>query len=61
MVSGSLSRDQLTDGLVLAVEPMLMASPSRAVEAGDGWQGSNISYRLSSSVMTWTLLDVAVC
>jgi methionyl aminopeptidase len=32
-----LSRDMLTEGLVIAVEPMLMESPSRAVEAEDGW------------------------
>lgn len=32
-----LSRDRLTLGLVIAVEPMLLASPSRAVDAGDGW------------------------
>lgn len=31
------SRDMLTEGLVIAVEPMLMESPSRAVEAEDGW------------------------
>lgn len=31
------SRDQLTDGLVLAVEPMLTASRSRAVQTEDGW------------------------
>jgi methionyl aminopeptidase len=31
------SRDLLTEGLVIAVEPMLMESPSRAIEAEDGW------------------------
>jgi methionyl aminopeptidase len=31
------SRDRLTDGLVIAVEPMLMESPSRAVQTDDGW------------------------
>jgi methionyl aminopeptidase len=31
------SRDTLTEGLVIAVEPMLMESPSTAVEAEDGW------------------------
>jgi methionyl aminopeptidase len=31
------SRDTLTEGLVIAVEPMLMESPSRAVQADDGW------------------------
>jgi methionyl aminopeptidase len=31
------SRDMLTDGLVIAVEPMLTESPSRAVQANDGW------------------------
>jgi methionyl aminopeptidase len=31
------SRDILTEGLVIAVEPMLIESPTRAVEAGDGW------------------------
>jgi methionyl aminopeptidase len=31
------SRDMLTDGLVIAVEPMLTESPSAAVEARDGW------------------------
>jgi methionyl aminopeptidase len=31
------SRDMLTKGLVIAVEPMLMESVSRAVEAKDGW------------------------
>lgn len=30
-------RDVLTDGLVIAVEPMLTASPARAVEMADGW------------------------
>jgi methionyl aminopeptidase len=29
--------DVLTDGLVIAVEPMLTASPARAVEMSDGW------------------------
>jgi len=29
--------DWLTEGLVIAVEPMLLASPSRAVSADDGW------------------------
>jgi methionyl aminopeptidase len=27
----------LTEGLVIAVEPMLMESPSRAVQSDDGW------------------------
>jgi methionyl aminopeptidase len=31
------SRDMLTEGLVIAVEPMLMESPSRADQASDGW------------------------
>lgn len=31
------SRTRLTDGLVIAVEPMLSATSSRAVESGDGW------------------------
>jgi len=31
------STDILTEGLVIAVEPMLMESPSRAVQAADGW------------------------
>jgi methionyl aminopeptidase len=31
------SRDLLTKGLVIAVEPMLTASPSTAVEDEDGW------------------------
>ena len=31
------SPDILTEGLVIAVEPMLTETPSRAVEAGDGW------------------------
>jgi methionyl aminopeptidase len=31
------SRTRLTEGLVIAVEPMLTARPSRAVDAGDGW------------------------
>ena len=31
------SRDVLTEGLVIAVEPMLAESPSRAVQAADGW------------------------
>jgi methionyl aminopeptidase len=31
------SRDVLTEGLVIAVEPMLVESPSRAVQAADGW------------------------
>jgi methionyl aminopeptidase len=30
-------RHVLTDGLVIAVEPMLTASPARAVEMPDGW------------------------
>ncbi len=30
-------RDLLTDGLVIAVEPMLTTSPARAVEMRDGW------------------------
>ena len=31
------SREILTKGLVIAVEPMLLESPSRAVQADDGW------------------------
>ncbi len=31
------SRDRLTDGLVLAIEPMLTAKAARAVQADDGW------------------------
>jgi len=31
------SRDVLTEGLVIAVEPMLSELPSTAVEANDGW------------------------
>jgi|SRR6266850_1847325 len=31
------SRDRLTDGLVIAIEPMLTASSSRAVQMRDGW------------------------
>jgi methionyl aminopeptidase len=31
------SGDMLTEGLVIAVEPMLTESPSRAVQADDGW------------------------
>jgi methionyl aminopeptidase len=31
------SRDMLTEGLVIAVEPMLTESPSKAVQADDGW------------------------
>lgn len=31
------SRTVLTEGLVIAVEPMLTESPSRAFEAADGW------------------------
>jgi methionyl aminopeptidase len=31
------SRDQLTEGLVVAIEPMLTAMPSRAVQTDDGW------------------------
>jgi methionyl aminopeptidase len=31
------SREQLTDGLVIAIEPMLTAIPARCVEASDGW------------------------
>jgi methionyl aminopeptidase len=29
--------ERLTDGLVIAVEPMLLASPSRAITGDDGW------------------------
>jgi len=32
-----LSRDMLTEGLVIAVEPMLIESPSSVVEDEDGW------------------------
>jgi len=31
------SRDMLTEGLVIAVEPMLTESPSKATQADDGW------------------------
>jgi methionyl aminopeptidase len=31
------SQDRLTDGLVLAVEPMLTAAKSRAIQTEDGW------------------------
>ncbi len=31
------SKDMLTEGLVIAVEPMLTESPTRAREAADGW------------------------
>ena len=31
------SREKLTDGLVIAIEPMLTAIPARCVEASDGW------------------------
>jgi methionyl aminopeptidase len=31
------SRDMLTDGLVIAIEPMLTEKPSRAIDTGDGW------------------------
>ena len=31
------SRDMLSEGLVIAVEPMLMESKSNAVEDEDGW------------------------
>jgi methionyl aminopeptidase len=31
------SRDVLTDGLVIAIEPMLTVQPSRAVQGRDGW------------------------
>jgi len=31
------SRDMLTEGLVIAVEPMLSESKARAVESADGW------------------------
>lgn len=31
------SRDQLTEGLVIAIEPMLTAKSSRAVQTDDGW------------------------
>jgi methionyl aminopeptidase len=31
------SREKLTDGLVIAIEPMLTAIPARMVEASDGW------------------------
>jgi methionyl aminopeptidase len=31
------SPDMLTEGLVIAVDPMLMESPSRAVQDSDGW------------------------
>ena len=32
-----VSPDMLTDGLVIAIEPMLAARPSRAVQRQDGW------------------------
>ncbi|MBX6330810.1 MAG: hypothetical protein IRY91_03070 [Gemmatimonadaceae bacterium] len=31
------ARGTLTEGLVLAVEPLLAAEPARVVEAPDGW------------------------
>jgi methionyl aminopeptidase len=31
------SRDELTEGLVVAIEPMLTARPARAVQEEDGW------------------------
>jgi methionyl aminopeptidase len=31
------SREKLTNGLVIAIEPMLTARPARCVEASDGW------------------------
>ena len=31
------SRDMLTEGLVIAVEPMLMERLSRAIQTQDGW------------------------
>jgi methionyl aminopeptidase len=31
------SREKLTDGLVIAIEPMLTAIPARCVEGSDGW------------------------
>jgi methionyl aminopeptidase len=31
------SNDLLTDGLVIAVEPMLTLTPSHAAEDADGW------------------------
>ncbi len=31
------STDRLTEGLVIAVEPMLSELPTRAIEAEDGW------------------------
>ena len=31
------SRDELTDGLVIAVEPMLTERHARAVQMADGW------------------------
>lgn len=36
-VYSPFTRGTLTEGLVLAVEPLLAASPSRAVEDADGW------------------------
>lgn len=32
-----LSKDTLTDGLVIAIEPMLAAVPARPVQGADGW------------------------
>lgn len=31
------SRERLTDGLVIAIEPMLTAVPARCIEESDGW------------------------
>ncbi len=31
------SRDMLTDGLVIAIEPMLTEKPSHAIDTSDGW------------------------
>jgi methionyl aminopeptidase len=32
-----LSKDTLTEGLVIAIEPMLAAVPARPVQGADGW------------------------
>jgi methionyl aminopeptidase len=32
-----LSRDRLTEGLVIAIEPMLSARPARPIQGADGW------------------------
>jgi methionyl aminopeptidase len=32
-----LSNDTLTEGLVIAIEPMLAAVPTRPIQGADGW------------------------